>query len=343
MGLLAWQEGEPLITRCPNCSTSFRVNDAQLNAANGAVRCGACLLVFSARDNLITEPRPDEDWEDSAEMNLESEFIEEDEHWYPDTAIPSLAAETDDVKDPEEDEAEFFSAVDDDELYLDAVGEAPFDDDSEYDEEAERDEDVPSDPDIDVTFDEDDVGLEAGFRENIRVETHPDEVVGSPEEIPVRKTALWVLGAFVMGAVLLLQVAWFHHDELAQDPGYRAWFVTACNWLGCPIPDYRDRTSLNTTSLVVRSHAEFDNALRVDALLRNDAPFRQVFPVLDLRFTNTRNEVVAARRFKPDEYLGGELTGLRYIPARTEVRISLEVVDPGEDALGYSLTVAGHW
>ncbi|MBD3647204.1 MAG: DUF3426 domain-containing protein, partial [Pseudomonadales bacterium] len=106
---------------------------------------------------------------------------------------------------------------------------------------------------------------------------------------------------------------------------------------------YRDPGSLSTTSLVVRSHEEFDNALRVDALLRNEAPFRQEFPVLDLRFSNTRNEVVAARRFKPDEYLGGELTGLRYIPARTEVRLSLEIVDPGKDALGYSLTVAGRW
>lgn len=330
-----------MITRCPNCSTSFRVTDAQLNAANGAVRCGACLLVFSARENLIAEPRPDENWDDATEPDLESEFIEEDERWYPDMAIPSLEAGTADVEDPEEDEAEALSAVDDDELYLDAFGEVPFDDDGEYDEEAESVQDVPSDLDIDL--EEDDVGLEAGFRENIRVEAYPDEVVGSPVEMPVPRTALWTLGACVMVAGLLLQVAWFHHDELVQDPEYRSWFVTGCNWLGCPVPDFRDPSSLSTTSLVVRSHAEFANALRVDALLRNDAPFRQVFPVLDLRFTNTRNEVVAARRFKPDEYLGGELTGLRYIPARTEVRISLEIVDPGENALGYSLTVAGHW
>ena len=31
------------ITQCPHCLTSFRVNQAQLGAANGAVRCGACL------------------------------------------------------------------------------------------------------------------------------------------------------------------------------------------------------------------------------------------------------------------------------------------------------------
>ncbi|MGC3194776.1 MJ0042-type zinc finger domain-containing protein, partial [Pseudomonas aeruginosa] len=35
-------------TQCPLCSTSFRVNVAQLGAANGAVRCGTCLIVFNA-------------------------------------------------------------------------------------------------------------------------------------------------------------------------------------------------------------------------------------------------------------------------------------------------------
>ncbi|WP_257014027.1 MJ0042-type zinc finger domain-containing protein, partial [Pseudomonas aeruginosa] len=39
---------ESVITQCPHCSTSFRVNDAQLGAANGAVRCGTCLKVFNA-------------------------------------------------------------------------------------------------------------------------------------------------------------------------------------------------------------------------------------------------------------------------------------------------------
>ncbi|MDP5060247.1 MAG: DUF3426 domain-containing protein [Pseudomonadales bacterium] len=38
------------ITRCPFCQTAFRVTGSQLGAADGAVRCGACLQVFQARD-----------------------------------------------------------------------------------------------------------------------------------------------------------------------------------------------------------------------------------------------------------------------------------------------------
>lgn len=43
---------ESFITQCPHCQTSFRVNQAQLGAANGAVRCGTCLKVFNALQQM---------------------------------------------------------------------------------------------------------------------------------------------------------------------------------------------------------------------------------------------------------------------------------------------------
>jgi len=43
---------EPLVTRCPHCSTRFRVSEAQLQVAKGRVRCGACLTVFVGIDHL---------------------------------------------------------------------------------------------------------------------------------------------------------------------------------------------------------------------------------------------------------------------------------------------------
>lgn len=42
-----------LVTRCPKCSTSFRLTQAQLDRAKGAVRCGSCLQIFRATDHLV--------------------------------------------------------------------------------------------------------------------------------------------------------------------------------------------------------------------------------------------------------------------------------------------------
>ncbi len=45
-------------TRCPACSTVFRVTSEQLRAKAGKVRCGYCQVVFNAFDELIDETQP---------------------------------------------------------------------------------------------------------------------------------------------------------------------------------------------------------------------------------------------------------------------------------------------
>ncbi|NWK77080.1 DUF3426 domain-containing protein [Aquitalea sp. LB_tupeE] len=44
-------------TQCPSCQTRFKVNDTQLAAAKGLVRCGRCAHVFNATEHFVsTEP-----------------------------------------------------------------------------------------------------------------------------------------------------------------------------------------------------------------------------------------------------------------------------------------------
>ena len=78
-------------------------------------------------------------------------------------------------------------------------------------------------------------------------------------------------------------------------------------------------------------------SMLVDAIIRNTSAYRQPFPLLEMKFTDINNLVIATRRFLPKEYLGGEMAGLRFIPALTEVRLGLEIVDPGKNAFGYAL------
>lgn len=44
-----------MYTRCPKCSTCFRVTDRHLAIAKGKVRCGQCQLVFNAPENAIDD------------------------------------------------------------------------------------------------------------------------------------------------------------------------------------------------------------------------------------------------------------------------------------------------
>ncbi len=47
-----------LITRCPQCETTFRVIPDQLKLAQGWVRCGRCTRVFEADQHLFEVPEP---------------------------------------------------------------------------------------------------------------------------------------------------------------------------------------------------------------------------------------------------------------------------------------------
>lgn len=44
-----------MFTQCPSCQTIFEVSAEHLKAANGDVRCGQCLSIFSALENLSEE------------------------------------------------------------------------------------------------------------------------------------------------------------------------------------------------------------------------------------------------------------------------------------------------
>ncbi|MCB1691341.1 MAG: DUF3426 domain-containing protein [Pseudomonadales bacterium] len=441
---------DTLVTRCPGCETSFRVTEAQLDAAGGVVRCGACLIVFSAIDNMLhddeepvvdsreaqADPAPGggvtvletpgheggertgyERVRDLYWQELDDELsagrqlsFDEDEASEPDVDGPpddepgnalgfdeeggeliedaddfGAEAQTDDEAFPaapvdvvaeagEDDVLEASDAPDGQDnsgpladfrvadLAEEATWEPEFEPEPEPEPEFEPEAEVELEPAVEpepepepelevdsatdevvVSIDELEVPevqdeVDPASIERLDVSRDPGEIVGDFAP-PAARQWRWLAGSIVMLIVLAAQVAFFNRDRLAQDPSLRPIVESACNTLGCDVRPFDDKSALRTSSLVVRSHPDVPNALLVDALIRNNAPFRQQFPRLRLSFTDTLGKLVAERSFDPGEYLGGEMTGLKYIPPRTEVRISLEMVDPGPSATGYSLTV----
>lgn len=57
---------QSIYTRCPECSTVFRVTEQHLKLAKGRVRCGACLHIFKATEHLV---RPKDADQEGSEKN----------------------------------------------------------------------------------------------------------------------------------------------------------------------------------------------------------------------------------------------------------------------------------
>ncbi len=143
----------------------------------------------------------------------------------------------------------------------------------------------------------------------------------------------------IIAATLLLgaQYITFNFDRISRDNDYRPLLATICSTVGCQLPSLDDVRLIRSSNLMVRSHPETEGALGVDAIISNRASFKQQFPIVELQFTDLSGNKVAGRQFKPEEYLAGELLGSTLMPIKQPIHISLNIVDPGEQAVNYQL------
>ncbi|MDF0733762.1 DUF3426 domain-containing protein [Pseudomonas entomophila] len=152
------------------------------------------------------------------------------------------------------------------------------------------------------------------------------------------KRLLWGFLALLAAGLLVFQYVWYHFDEMARHDRYRPLFQQVCPLVGCQVPTRVDIARIKSSNLVVRSHPDFKGALIVDAIIYNRASFSQPFPLLELRFADLNGQLIASRRFKPSEYLSGELAGRGEMPSQTPIHIALDILDPGPKAVNYSLS-----
>ncbi|KEQ18921.1 DUF3426 domain-containing protein [Endozoicomonas numazuensis] len=171
------------------------------------------------------------------------------------------------------------------------------------------------------------------------LETLDKEHVEVDEE--QRRSSLKLLGwtALILLASLTLvgQYAWFNKDQLSLDPRLRPAYTLSCQYLNCSLPALVDAKAIKSLQLHIRSHPEQDTGLVVDSVIINEATFPQPWPQLELTFTDINGQPVASRRFRPREYLGGALAGSREMPSGQPIRLSIEIVDPGNGATNYQL------
>jgi hypothetical protein len=170
------------------------------------------------------------------------------------------------------------------------------------------------------------------------LDDEPLQLDWQPSKKPWGRWIGWGLLNLLGASALAGQYVMYNFDELARQDHYRPWFEQLCPAIGCQLPSKVDISQIKSSNLVVRSHPEFSGALVVDAILYNRAAFSQPFPLLEMRFADINGQLLASRRFKPSEYLAGELAGNAEMPPQTPIHISLDILDPGNRAVNYSLS-----
>lgn len=145
----------------------------------------------------------------------------------------------------------------------------------------------------------------------------------------------WVAGCAVLLLTLGGQIAWAEQARWINDGRVRPWLDSACAMIGCQLPLRRDVAALSLLSRDIRPHPSVENALIISATLRNDAPFAQPYPTVDISLSNLDEQRIAMRRFLPAEYIGDSRSIEQGLAPGASAAFAVEIADPGRNAVAF--------
>ena len=250
-------------TECPHCHTLFRITDAQLEMAEGMVRCGYCKRVFDALR--------ERDFHKNEDKYTESENSQ---------SKPSRQSGT----ESHPDQRVFYSNEADD-ITPDNLGDS--------------------------------------------VDTKP---------FSTSSTTLWSLAILLLIAALAAEYLWFNQPQVLQDSRLKPVMDMLCEHTECERLQRRDPSQIEMISRNIYTHPNEKNALMVSTTLVNHASYAQPYPDVQIDFSNVRGELIASRRFLPEEYLPADSEMTDLLESGVPVTFGLEIRDPGNEAITYEFS-----
>lgn len=296
-----------LVTRCPACSTLFRVTAQQLQARQGRVRCGRCTAVFDGFKDLasLQEPAPAE--RSRIEAPTPGAVPHSATHMAPAAPAPPATPAV---------PPGFRFAAAPATAPAATAAEAPAEGAVLLNTGPRIDQGVSSSPPL---------GADAQFLQQAHARR--------------RGLRAWTLGCLLLVATLAAQATYFYRGDLAAH--YRPLkplVVGMCEALNCEVPLPQRPKLINIEASDLQGvDPSRPGAIELTATLRNHADFDLAYPALDLVLTNTRDHTLARRVFLPHEYLDPSHDVKAGFPAKAEVTIRLNL-DTGElGAAGFRL------
>ena len=145
--------------------------------------------------------------------------------------------------------------------------------------------------------------------------------------------ALWTGGAIALALVFLGQITYWQDTDVLP----RTWVNNFCSVVGCKSDIERDLNAIKILNRNIFTHPNVKNALMITSSFVNASENMQPFPLLQIALLNTQGEIVAIRRFSPEDYLVNKNLLTTTMKSNEPVGVRLEVFDPGSDVIAYEI------
>jgi len=296
-----------LLISCPNCHTSYQIDEASVESSDGQAQCSQCHSVFNALHN--SQPIPLDG--SISELNLPfseevvtrhaqpdySELLED----YADREVNSLF-----IKDNNSD-----------------IVNGP-------DDIALQDSSVIS-PEQLLDID----GIDLGELPTIEPLHIDHSEVKTTKPYSNTATTSWLFLILILLAIFIMQVSWYNRAEILLNPQARNVFESVCQTIGCSLPPRRDPDAFEIIERTVSMHPEVHGVLNIKILFTNQADFEQPLPGLTLSLYDMFHNLISRRSFQYKSYLNHYSRKSPILKSGQTQAVILNLEDPGQDVTGF--------
>lgn len=129
-----------------------------------------------------------------------------------------------------------------------------------------------------------------------------------------------LIGIVVLLLALTAQIVFAYRDSLAENPRWRG----LCLLASCQRETWRQPEAFVPVQQAVAADPNQADVLIVQLSFRNDASWPQPWPQIEIRLTDVAGETLGMRRFRPREYLNGQLDSAISPGQTVSVEIALQ-------------------
>ncbi len=146
----------------------------------------------------------------------------------------------------------------------------------------------------------------------------------------------WRLAVALLSITALLQAAWLGRGALARLPATAELVEKACSTLPCELSVERHPERIQAVDTSLQAHPSVQGAMLISVTMVNQDERPQPWPIIELKLSDLDEQVVAMRRFRPQEYLQDPKALAAGMPPGQLVPVVLETLDPGRQVVTYT-------
>jgi len=355
-----------MISRCPHCSSAFEIPEHALTVADGIVRCGSCMQLFNATQHALnntdqsetdqpaaqdieleTENEPAS--EPPAHSKLDNTWIEENFDINTHTTAQSAPQEQNAIsKEPVNEDTNNKTSANDIKVEPNQPAQQTNTQTQSNTEETNRFSiDQHQAPGSNQTQANDDslAAIEAFETPVIHAfsEDHFENFEQAPSSSWFANIVFGIISLLLSSLCALQWLLALDKLPATSNPQLSNLHAAACQWLTCT--NYqrsinKTDTDFESLDLLISSHPNNADALILKTTLINTSNSLRQYPGLALEFRNMNDQPLAARTFAPADYLNQKsfTQNTKGLPSNQPLQVELAFVDPGHDAVNYSLS-----